>query len=112
MHPDDAQARNLKVGDVVRVYNDRGATLAGLIISATVQPGVAQLPTGAWYDPLEPGVIGSLDKAGNPNVLTRDEGTSELGQGPTAHSTLVEVEKFVGPVPEVTVYSPPEIRSL
>jgi len=25
--------------------------------------------TGAWYDPVAPGVIGSLDKHGNPNVL-------------------------------------------
>ncbi|WP_085901363.1 molybdopterin guanine dinucleotide-containing S/N-oxide reductase [Kiloniella majae] len=111
MHPDDALERNLEVGDVVRVFNDRGATLAGLLISTAVQPGVVQLPTGAWYDPVEPGVIGSLDKAGNPNVLTRDEGSSELGQGPTAHSTLVDVEKYLGPVPEVTVYTPPEMIS-
>ncbi len=112
MHPRDAEDRGLSAGDVVKVYNDRGATLAGLIIGANVQVGVVQLPTGAWYDPLQPGVIGSLDKAGNPNVLTRDEGSSELGQGPVAHSTLVEIEKYTGKIPEVTVYTPPEILTL
>ncbi|MCZ4280671.1 molybdopterin guanine dinucleotide-containing S/N-oxide reductase [Kiloniella laminariae] len=109
MHPEDARSRGLKAGDVVRVFNDRGATLAGLCVGDNVQKGIVQLPTGAWYDPVEPGVIGSLDKSGNPNVLTRDEGTSELGQGPVAHSVLVEVERFEGEAPRVTVYQPPEI---
>ena len=45
-------------------------------------PGVVQLATGAWFDPETPGKTGSLDKHGNPNVLTRDRGTSRLGQGP------------------------------
>ncbi|NIP88752.1 MAG: molybdopterin oxidoreductase, partial [Gammaproteobacteria bacterium] len=57
-----------------------------------VMQGVVQLSTGAWYDPAEPGVEGTLCKHGNPNVLTRDVGTSRIGQGPSAHTTLVEVE--------------------
>jgi biotin/methionine sulfoxide reductase len=39
-----------------------------------------QLSTGAWFDPLDPAAIGSLDKHGNPNVLTLDKGTSKLAQ--------------------------------
>jgi biotin/methionine sulfoxide reductase len=74
-----------------------------------VMPGVIQLSTGAWYDPQEPGQIGSLCKHGNPNVLTRDTGTSRLAQGPTSHSALVEVEKFTDPLPEVTAHQPPKI---
>ncbi|MBB3064892.1 molybdopterin guanine dinucleotide-containing S/N-oxide reductase [Limibacillus halophilus] len=110
MNPIDAAARGLSEGDVVRVFNDRGACLAGIILSDTVMPGVVQLSTGAWYDPLEPGVVGSLCKHGNPNVLTRDKGTSRLGQGPSAHSTLVEVEKFEGPLPPITAFAPPPIK--
>ena len=68
-----------------------------------------QLSTGAWYDPDRPGEIGALCKHGNPNVLTRDKGTSRLGQGPSAHSTLVEVEKFRGDPPPVTAFDPPQI---
>jgi biotin/methionine sulfoxide reductase len=72
-------------------------------------PGVIQLATGAWYDPDRPGDPDALCKHGNPNVLTRDIGTSTLGQGPTAHSTLVEVARFDGPLPPITAFAPPEI---
>ena len=50
---------------------------------------VVQLATGAWYDPVEPGRIGSLDRHGNPNLLTQDKGASRLSQGPSAQSALV-----------------------
>ena len=39
---------------------------------------------------------GGIEKHGNPNVLTLDKGTSRLGQGPIAHTTLVEVEMYDG----------------
>lgn len=109
MHPDDAGARGIANGDVVRIHNDRGACLAGANVSDSVMPGVIQLSTGAWYDPETPGRIGSLCKHGNPNVLTRDAGTSRLAQGPISHTALVEVERFDGPLPAVTVHAPPTI---
>ena len=51
LNPRDAAARGIEDGDIVRVFNDRGACLAGARLSADLLPGVAQLPTGAWYDP-------------------------------------------------------------
>ena len=72
---------------------------------------MVQLATGAWYDPLEPGRIGTLDRHGNPNLLTRDRGTSRLAQGPSAHSTLVEVERVTGEIPPVTAFEPPRMRN-
>ncbi len=77
-------------------------------VTAAVRPGVVVLATGAWYDPEAPG---GLDRHGNPNVLTRDKGTSRLAQGPSAHSALVEVEKLVGAAPEVEAFEPPEIAA-
>ena len=103
----DAGARGIADGDVVRIFNDRGAILAGAVLTDNVRPSVIEISTGAWYDPLEPGKIGTLDRHGNPNVLTLDKGTSKLAQGPTAHSTLVEIEKFAGVVPGITVFSQP-----
>ena len=47
----DAAARGLRDGDLVRIFNDRGACLAGLAVDDAVRAGVAQLSTGAWYDP-------------------------------------------------------------
>jgi biotin/methionine sulfoxide reductase len=109
IHPEDAAARGIATGDVVRVFNDRGACLAGALVTDVVRPRVVQLATGAWYNPLEPGRVGSLDRHGNPNVLTRDEGCSRLSQGPCAQSTLVEVERYAGPAPPVTAFEPPPI---
>ena len=107
IHPDDADARGIENGDVVKIFNERGAILAGAVITEGLLPGVIQLSTGAWYDPQEPGRIGALDKHGNPNVLTPDKGTSSLGQGPSAHSALVEMERYEEELPEITVFQPP-----
>ena len=54
MHPDDAAARGIADGDVVRVFNDRGACFAGAIVTPDVRPSVVNLSTGAWYDPVDP----------------------------------------------------------
>ncbi len=109
IHPDDAATRGLTDGDVARVFNDRGELLAGVVVTAEVREGVVQLSTGAWYDPADASATGSLDKHGNPNVLTLDKGTSRLGQGPIAHSTLVEIEKYESALPPVTAFKPPPI---
>jgi biotin/methionine sulfoxide reductase len=109
INPKDATARGLQDGDVVRIYNDRGACLAGVEVTDDVMPSTIKLSTGAWYDPVTPGEIGSLDKHGNPNVLTLDKGTSSLTQGPSSHTTLVEVERYDGDLPPITAHVPPEI---
>lgn len=103
MHPTDAADRGISDGDLIRLYNDRGACLAGVQVSEAVAPGIVQLSTGAWYDPDENGMC----KHGNPNVLTRDKGTSQLAQGTSAHTCIVQVERFVGEVPPITAFDPP-----
>ncbi len=107
INPHDASARGVRDGDVVRIFNERGACLAGAVLSDGVRPGVIELATGAWYDPLEPGRIGTLCVHGNPNVLTPDVGTSKLAQGPSAHSALVEVELWDRALPPIRVFDPP-----
>ena len=109
INPLDAAERGLIDGDVVRVFNDRGALLAGARVTPEVRPGVVQLATGAWYDPDDPAQPNSLDKHGNPNVLTIDKGTSQLGQGPIAHSALVEIALYEDDLPDVTAHKPPQI---
>ncbi len=101
----DAAERGIKSGDIVRVSNRRGACLAGAVLTDGLLRGVAVLPTGAWFNPQ-----GNLCIHGNPNVLTRDAGTSKLGQGPIAQSCLVEIAPFTGPLPPITVHTPPEIE--
>lgn len=110
INPADAAQRNIHDGDLVRVFNDRGSILAGAVVSAELRPGVIQISTGAWFDPQEPGVVGSLEKHGNPNVLTLDKGTSRLAQGPSAQTTLVEVERYESPAPAVSAFEPPLVE--
>ena len=112
IHPDDARERGIADGDVVRVFNDRGACLAGARLSEEVMPGVVQLATGAWFDPVDdparPG--GVLCVHGNPNVLTADRPTSRLAQGCTGQHALVQVERYTGPLPPLRHLSPPPLR--
>jgi biotin/methionine sulfoxide reductase len=106
----EAEHRELSDGDVIRVFNDRGACLAGLEISSDIRDGVLELPTGAWFDPQR--VRGEdLEVHGNPNVLTPDVGTSRLAQGCSAHSCLVQVEKFAGELPAVGIFEQPKTEN-
>jgi biotin/methionine sulfoxide reductase len=107
IHPRDARARGIRDGDVVRLYNDRGACLAGAVLDEALRPGVVQLSTGAWYDPEDPAADNPLCIHGNPNVLTRDAGTSKLAQGCTGQLAVIEIERFDGPLPPVKAFDPP-----
>jgi biotin/methionine sulfoxide reductase len=109
LHADDAAARGIAAGDVVRVFNDRGACLAGVQLSRDLLRGVAVLATGAWLDQPDGQGVDNLCVHGNPNVLTQDVGTSKLGQGPSAQSCLVEVEAWQGALPAVRAHAVPAI---
>lgn len=107
IHPDDARARGIEDGGIVRVYNDRGACLAGVRFDPQLLRGVVQLATGAWWDPVNDG----LDLHGNPNVLTQDIGSSSFSQGCSAQSCLVEVELFNEVAPPRSAYTLPTLVS-
>lgn len=84
----DAEARGIKDGDVVRVFNDRGQVAIPARVTMRIMPGVVDLPEGAWYNPDQNG----LDRGGCCNVLTRNI-ISPGGAFP-GNTTLVQVEKF------------------
>ena len=94
---------------MVRLFNDRGACLAGARIGADLRPGVVRLATGAWWDPDRPGEPGALCRHGNANVLTMDVATSRLAQGPSAQTCLVEMERWQGVPPPTGWRRPPRI---
>ncbi len=109
MNSVDASSRGISKGDIVKLFNDRGACLAGVNINDNIRPGVVQISTGAWYDPEDTKNLKTICKHGNPNVLTKDKGTSKLGQGPIAHSCLIEVELVKDKISPVTAFDPPVI---
>ncbi|VAW20297.1 Trimethylamine-N-oxide reductase, TorZ [hydrothermal vent metagenome] len=107
INPEDAKQRGINDGQVVRVFNDRGATLAGAIVTDRIRQGVVMLQEGAWYDPDKPGEVGAMCKHGNINVVTLDKGTSKLAQGNIANTALVEIEPYEGVIPAITAFTPP-----
>jgi biotin/methionine sulfoxide reductase len=92
IHPVDAAARAIEDDQVVRLRNDRGRCLAVAHLTDAILPRTVVLPTGAWWDPAEDVDGMSVCLRGNPNVLTRDVGTSDWGQGTSAHTCLVRIE--------------------
>ena len=111
LHPDTAAIRGVKDGQVIKLFNERGATLAGLRLDPDMRRDCITLPTGAWLDMAM--VDGQwLEVHGNPNVLTLDKGASDLTQGNIAHTTLVFVEAWTRPLPPLSIDSPPMIEPL
>ena len=109
INPTDARKRGIKNGEIVRLFNKRGSCLAGAIIDKNIRTGVVQISTGAWYDRSRKTGEETMCVHGNPNVLTIDKGTSNLGQGPSAHSCLIEIERYQNSPEELKAFSPPEI---
>ncbi|WP_037072927.1 molybdopterin guanine dinucleotide-containing S/N-oxide reductase [Rhizobium sp. PDO1-076] len=108
MNPQDAAKDGISEGDILKLSNARGACLATVRLSEGIRGGVVQLPTGAWYDPEDPREEKPLCVHGNPNVLTRDIGTSALAQGCTGQLTTVRIERFNNPLPKLRAFEPPE----
>ena len=84
MHADDARARGLAEGQLVRVFNDRGRSTCRLHVrSGRARPGVVN-GLGVWWRKL--GFDGT-----NVNQLTQQRLT-DIGRGPVFYDCLVEVE--------------------
>ena len=111
INPVDAAARGIADGDIVRVFNDRGACYAGAIVTDEVRPHVVNLSTGAWFDPVDPADPLTACAHGNPNALTRDVGASRLSQGCTGQHVLVDLERVDGHAPPVRINEPPSFTT-
>ncbi|MBL8343331.1 MAG: molybdopterin oxidoreductase family protein [Rubrivivax sp.] len=89
MHADDAAARCITTGDLVRIFNDRGSTLAraevgGAAGDGRARPGVVN-GLGVWWRKF--GRDGT-----NVNQLTHQRLT-DIGRAPAFYDCLVEVER-------------------
>ena len=82
IHPDDARARGIADGQMVRTYNDRGSFLARARVSDAARPGVV-VGLSIWWAKMAPG-------GRNANAVTSQELT-DIGGGATFYDVLVEV---------------------
>ncbi len=108
MHPTDAAARCIAAGDICGCSSDAAPVSPAPWSPKTFARASRKSPTGAWYDPADPAAEAPLCVHGNPNVLTRDAGTSRLAQGCTGQITVVEIERFTGNLPPIRAFDPPE----
>lgn len=84
VHPEDAAARGIVLGELVAVANDRGRALFTAVLTGDTPPGQVVIE-GIWWHKFMPGGRGV-------NVLTSDK-VADLGGGPAFHSTMVEVTR-------------------
>ena len=97
MNPVDADARGIRNGDIVRLYNDRASVLCCAVVTERVRPGIAHsYASSAKYDPLEPGKADSVDKGGCVNMLTPSRMVSRHAPGMTPNSCLIDIAKWEG----------------
>jgi anaerobic selenocysteine-containing dehydrogenase len=89
MNPAVAAARGIENGDIVKVFNERGAVLCGAYVTERLMPGVVYVDHGARYDPIVPG---ELDRGGAINTITPHNITSKNATGMVVSGFLVEVE--------------------
>jgi anaerobic selenocysteine-containing dehydrogenase len=89
INPLDAEARNIKDGDIVKVYNDRGIVLAGAKVWERVMPGAVSQDHGARVDPITRGI----DRGGAINLITPTNTISKNASGMAVSGFLVEIEK-------------------
>ncbi len=88
IHPKDAEARGIRQGDVIKVFNERGIVLGGAFVTERIMPGVVYMDHGARYDPIIPG---ELDRGGAINTITPHNTTSKNATGMVCSGFLVEV---------------------
>ncbi len=91
INPLDAEARGIRDGDRVKVFNQRGATIAPCQVTGRIMPGVIDIPAGSWWAPDEQGV----DQRGSTNVLTSEKWTPWAFSN-ALHTIMVQIEKVEG----------------
>jgi len=90
LHPEEAEKKGIRHGDVVKIFNERGGVLAGAYVTERIMPGVVYIDHGARYDPIVPG---ELDRGGAINTITPRNTQSRNATGMVSGGFLVNVER-------------------
>jgi trimethylamine-N-oxide reductase (cytochrome c) len=92
----DAEARGIRNGELVRLFNDRGAVICAAYVTERLRPGVVQAyESSANYDPIgEPG--NSTDRGGCVNNLTNQRSQSRKSSSMAPNACLIEIEPYSG----------------
>lgn len=102
---EDAAERGIKDGDLVEVYNDRGALIVGARVSDRIMKGVISIFEGAWLSKDSKGRCNS----GAINVLTTSVPASDLSQATSANTCLAYMRRCDDAEGPNQAYQPPHI---
>jgi trimethylamine-N-oxide reductase (cytochrome c) len=90
INPKTAAVRDIKNGDVVTIFNERGSVLCGAYVTERIMPGVVYVDHGSRHDSI---VRGELDRGGAINTISPHKTLSKNATGMATSGYLVEVEK-------------------
>jgi anaerobic selenocysteine-containing dehydrogenase len=84
IHPDDASARQISHGEMVRIFNDRGSFICKARVTDKARAGLV-VGLSVWWKKL-------ARDGKNANEVTSQQLT-DMGRAPTFYDTLVQVER-------------------
>jgi len=90
MHPDTAAEYRVEHGDIIKIFNERGAVLCAAYISERLVPGAVFVDHGARFDPID---AESLDRGGAINLISPHAIMSRHATGMVVSGYLVALEK-------------------
>ncbi len=106
INSEDAKKRGIADGDLVELSNERGAVIAGAVVSDDIMPGVVSIYEGAWPNPDSKGRCNN----GLVNFITSSRRSSGLSQATTANTCLATLKKCEDAEGPSTAYEPPAIE--
>jgi trimethylamine-N-oxide reductase (cytochrome c) len=93
MHPTDAAERGIENGDIVKMYNERGAVLGAAVLTEKIIPGALSMEKGGGVDWIIPGEV---NRGGTNNLIAPAMGISKNAMGLAVSGYLVEVARVTG----------------
>lgn len=90
INPKDAEKLGIVDGDIVKIYNERGWTMGGVIVTERIIEHAVLQDHGARIDPIEPGVS---DRGGTNNLIAPKKIASKNCAGEVTSGYLVGIEK-------------------
>ncbi len=103
---EDAAANGIKSGDLVELYNERGALIAGAVVTDQIMKGVVSLEEGNWIQLDSRGRCNS----GAINMITTSVASSGLSQATSANTCIASLKKCTDAEGENKAYDPPPVE--
>ncbi len=105
-HRGERQHRGIEDGDLVELYNGRGALIAGARVTDKIMKGVVSLEEGSWMQ------LDSRGRCNNGaiNVITTSIASSSLSQATAANTCVASLKRCVDPETPNRAFEPPAIE--